>query len=197
MKHGLKLAFVCAALALVGCDPPGFHRHVQTPGGEIPVAPSGPTGQTTTTSAAVPLTSGHAQTPAVFTPGLSVSDLIAKTCGISPRGEGRSVTPSFEFDSAALGAPDREMLGEIAKCLTEGPLKGKDVALIGRADARGEAEYNMTLGESRADAVQRYLIDLGVGKTRTRATSRGEMDAVGTTEEGWAKDRRVDIELVL
>jgi peptidoglycan-associated lipoprotein len=55
----------------------------------------------------------------------------------------------------------------------------------------------MTLGGSRAEAVQRYLVDLGVGKDRMRATSRGEMDATGTDEHGWAQDRRVDIELVL
>ena len=54
----------------------------------------------------------------------------------------------------------------------------------------------MTLGESRASSVHRYMVDLGVGKERMTATSRGEMDATGTDEEGWRKDRRVDIELV-
>jgi peptidoglycan-associated lipoprotein len=138
-----------------------------------------------------------AQTPAVFTPGLTVSDLIAQACGIAPRAAGKSVTPSFDYDSAALPEADRQMLAEVAKCLTDGALKGKAVALIGRADARGEPEYNMTLGGSRADAVHRYLVDLGVGKDRMRATSRGELDASGTNEEGWANDRRVDIELAL
>ena len=156
-------------------------------------------GQATTTSAAAPLGASAAgpQSPAVFTAGLSVSDVIARACGISPNASGRSVTPSFEFDSAALADADRQMLAELAKCMSEGALRGKNVTLIGRADARGEAEYNMTLGESRADAVQRYLIDLGVGRGRSQATSRGEMDATGTNEEGWAKDRRVDIELAL
>jgi peptidoglycan-associated lipoprotein len=137
------------------------------------------------------------QTPSVFTPGLSVSDVIAKMCGIAPRHAAGSVTPSFEFDSSALGEADRQMLAEVAKCLTEGALKGKGVVLVGRADPRGEPEYNMTLGESRANAVQRYLVDLGVGKDRMRPTSRGAMDAVGTNDEGWAQDRRVDIELAM
>lgn len=154
-----------------------------------------PAGQATTTSAVTPLGTSGAQNPAVFTAGLSVSDVIARACGISPNASGRSVTPSFEFDSAALGDPDRQMLAELAKCMSEGALRGKNVTLIGRADARGESEYNMTLGESRADAVQRYLVDLGVGRGRSQPTSRGEMDATGTNEEGWAKDRRVDIEL--
>ena len=137
------------------------------------------------------------QTPAVYTQSLTVSDVIAQACGIAPREVGKSVTPSFDYDSAALADSDRQMLSEVAKCLTEGALKGKTVTLIGRADARGEPEYNMTLGESRANAVHRYFVDLGLGKDRMRATSRGEMDATGSNDEGWARDRRVDIELVL
>ena len=44
--------------------------------------------------------------------------------------------------------------------------------------------------------MNRYLVDLGVGRERMSTTSRGEMDATGTSEQGWAQDRRVDIELV-
>jgi peptidoglycan-associated lipoprotein len=194
MRHSLLLlTALLSTLALAGCDSPGF----TSKGAKSPAKPAqAAVGQTTTTAAGLPKSMDgdpSAQTPAVFTPGLSVSDLIAQACGIAPR-QGK-VTPSFEYDSAALGESDRQMLGEVAKCLTEGALKGKGVALIGRADARGEPEYNMTLGGSRSDAVQRYLVDLGVGKAKLSATSRGEMDATGTNEEGWANDRRVDIEL--
>jgi peptidoglycan-associated lipoprotein len=79
--------------------------------------------------------------------------------------------------------------------MSEGALKGKAVALVGRADARGEMEYNMSLGEARADSVRRYLHDLGVQHERVSATSRGEMDAMGKDETGYALDRRVDIDL--
>jgi peptidoglycan-associated lipoprotein len=199
-RRAVQTVLVAASLvlALGGCDMfPGFKSHAKVKTPEDAKSSASPAGQTTTTSATAPLGGNKAQSPAVFTKGLSVSDLIAQACGIKPQGPGRSVTPSFEFDSAALADADRQLLAEIAKCLTEGALKGHAVALVGRADARGEPEYNMTLGESRADAVQRYLIDLGVGKDKTRATSRGELDATGTNEEGWAQDRRVDIELVL
>ncbi len=194
MAHRLAKAaglsiFVLVTLALAGCDSPGFaSKKAKSPND---AASKAPTGQTTTTSAAVPATA-DGQTPAVFTPGLSVSDAIAKACGIQAR---TTSAPSFDYDSAALAEADRQMLGEVARCLSEGALRGKSVALVGRADARGEPEYNMTLGHSRADAVHRYLVDLGVGRDRLRATSRGEMDATGTNEEGWAHDRRVDIEL--
>lgn len=181
-----------ATLALVGCDAPGITSKAKSPSSQTAQQP---VGQATTTSAGVAQTPAGPQSPAVFTPGLSVSDVIAQACGIKPRG--KAVTPSFEYDSAALAEEDREMLGEVARCLSEGALKGKGVVLVGRADARGEPEYNMTLGHSRADAVHRYLVDLGVGRTQMRATSRGEMDANGTDDAGWANDRRVDIELAL
>lgn len=196
MANRLALTALFSTMVLAGCDAPGFTSKAKSPtkAAQAPTA----VGQTTTTSAGLPKSmgpeGGQGQTPFVFTPGLSVSDLIAQACGITPR-EGKA-TPSFEYDSAALADTDRQLLAEIAKCLTEGTLKGKAVSLVGRADARGEHEYNMGLGGSRSVAVQRYLVDLGVGKDRLRATSRGEMDATGTNEEGWANDRRVDIELL-
>jgi peptidoglycan-associated lipoprotein len=134
--------------------------------------------------------------PTVDTVGLSVSSAIAKACGIGVKADGKNVAPSFEYDSAALAEEDRTLLAQVARCLTEGALKGRNVTLVGRADARGEPEYNLTLGGSRADTVKRYMVDLGVGRDHMLATSRGEMDATGTSEAGWAHDRRVDVELV-
>lgn len=183
-----------SALVLVaGCDSPGFGSKAKSPQRPLAQMPIG-AGEATTTGAMVDLSR---QTPVVFTPGLAVSDAIAQACGIVPRPDGRTVAPAFDYDSAALHQEDRELLAQIAKCLTDGALKGRAVALIGRADPRGEQEYNMTLGVSRADTVRRYMVDLGVGRERMRATSRGELDATGTNEEGWAKDRRVDVELAL
>jgi peptidoglycan-associated lipoprotein len=193
MAHRLASAvglstFLLAALGLVGCDAPGFKTKAKSPASVV--AAEAPRSQTTTTSAALAPT-GATAAP-TMTPGLSVSDAIVVACGIQ---RGQTSAPSFEYDSAALGEADRQMLADVAKCLSEGALRGKDVVLVGRADARGEPEYNMTLGHSRADAVHRYLVDLGVGRAQLRATSRGEMDATGTSEDGWANDRRVDIEL--
>lgn len=198
MAHSsaLAAAFGLASLLALGCDAPGFTSKAKSP---VDAAQQ-PAGLATTTSAGAPKSMADgapSQSPAVLTPGLAISDAIAQACEIPPRAAGGAVTTSFEYDSAALAEADRQMLGDVARCLTEGALKGRSVALVGRADARGEPEYNMTLGESRADAVQRYLVDLGVGTDRMRATSRGEIDATGTDEDGWANDRRVDIELAL
>lgn len=195
MERRLVLLLGLGLATLAGCDSPGFSSKAKTPN---QAAARPPVGQTRTTSAGVGATgsgTSAVQAPAVWTPSLTVSDAIARACGIAPRGDGKNLAPSFEFDSAALAEADREVLAEVAKCLTEGALRGKSLALVGRADARGEEEYNMTLGESRADAVKRYFVGLGVGRERLRSTSRGELDATGKDEEGWARDRRVDIEL--
>jgi peptidoglycan-associated lipoprotein len=102
-------------------------------------------------------------------------------------------SPKFDFDSTQLSSADRDILQQVAKCMTDGALKGKNIELIGRADPRGEQEYNMTLGSSRATSAHKYLTGLGIAEGRMSETSRGALDATGHDEEGWSKDRRVDI----
>ena len=193
MASRLSLCAACVlTLALVaGCDSPGLSRKANAPAASGP-----PAGQATTTGAPLPSKDGMPLGPTLDTVGLSVSNEIAKACGIAAHADGKPVAPSFEYDSAALVEEDRVLLAQVAKCLTEGALKGRRVTLIGRADQRGEPEYNMTLGGSRADTVKRYMVDLGVGRDAMLSTSRGEMDATGTNEATWAHDRRVDVELV-
>jgi peptidoglycan-associated lipoprotein len=131
------------------------------------------------------------QDDGIQTGGLHTSEAIVKACGLRRY----APPPMFEYDSATLAEQDRTVLAEVARCFSDGPLRGQAVSLVGRADPRGEGEYNMALGESRADSVRRYLRDLGVAPQKVQATSRGEIDATGKDEEGWAQDRRVDIEL--
>jgi peptidoglycan-associated lipoprotein len=104
------------------------------------------------------------------------------------------VAPKFGFDSTAV-TDGRDVLNKLAVCLTTGPLRGKHITLVGRADSRGEGEYNMALGGSRASAVAGYLHALGVASNAMQSTSRGELDANGHDEDSWARDRRVDIGL--
>jgi peptidoglycan-associated lipoprotein len=125
--------------------------------------------------------------------GVNLSDELVKACRV--RFENTALAPKFDFDEAALLPQDREVLAQVARCVTTGPLAGKGLVLVGRADPRGEDEYNMVLGESRADSVLTYLGHLGVGAERMQKTSRGELDAVGTDEDGFRQDRRVDLAL--
>jgi peptidoglycan-associated lipoprotein len=124
---------------------------------------------------------------------VSVSDDIMKACKIQVENVARA--PKFDYDDAELLPEDRDILEQIAKCVTTGPLKGRHLALVGRADPRGEVEYNMVLGDYRAESVHDYLAKLGVSPDAMAKTSRGELDAEGKDEDGWRRDRRVDISL--
>ena len=122
---------------------------------------------------------------------VDVGDDIRRACKI----EEPQRTPKFDFDSSDLTPADRDVLAQVARCLIEGPLKGRHVDLVGRADPRGETEYNMGLGGERAATVDQYLTALGVDPDQLKTTSRGELDAKGLDEDGWQADRRVDLRL--
>lgn len=146
-------------------------------------APAGPSAQVTPAAATVQPAS----------PNVGVSDDLAKRCGL--RFGSAEQAPKFSYDQADLLPADRDVLQQVADCLTHGPLQGKNVALIGRTDPRGTDEYNLGLGTRRAETVRTYLERLGVPAKRLAPTTRGEIDASGSDESGWQRDRRVDLEL--
>lgn len=96
----------------------------------------------------------------------------------------------FEFDSAVLEADARRTLDRQAEWLRLFP----EIALVleGHADERGTREYNLALGERRANAVREYLITQGIGPSRLRTISYGKERpyALGHNEEAWALNRR-------
>ncbi len=118
---------------------------------------------------------------------INISDEIRKACGISDK------DAFFAFNSANIRPEDARILGELSKCFTSGPLAGKQMRLVGHADPRGEPEYNMVLGGRRAGNVKNYLVKDGMKTAQIETSSRGAMDATGTDEASWAKDRRVDV----
>jgi peptidoglycan-associated lipoprotein len=120
---------------------------------------------------------------------LAISDDIRAACGIP------SEDAFFAFDSATIESADIKPLDTVARCLTAGPLAGRSIRLVGHADPRGPSEYNMTLGQRRADSVDGYIGRRGVQASRIVTTSRGAIDATGQDEAGWAHDRRVDVQL--
>jgi len=124
-------------------------------------------------------------------PNIAVSDDIATICQITVDNIERA--PKFDYDKSELLPEDKSVLQQVATCFTTGPLKGHAMRLIGRTDPRGESEYNMTLGSHRAGNAGSYLSQLGVDQKRIAQTSRGELDSSGNDEEGWRRDRRVDI----
>lgn len=126
---------------------------------------------------------------------VALSDDIRVACDVhvSPN---PTDAPKFAFDDSTLSPDDQVELDQLAKCLTTGKLAGRSILLTGRADPRGESEYNLGLGSRRAQSVREYLVSAGVGVARMELTSRGALDATGTDEESWRVDRRVDVSLL-
>ena len=120
---------------------------------------------------------------------LNISDEILRACGI------KAPEAFFDFDSSAVRSAAHDVLKKVAECFTSGPLKGRQMRLVGHADPRGTEEYNLTLGNSRADSVKDYMVKQGLPSSQATTTSRGEMEASGTDEAGYARDRRVDVRL--
>lgn len=96
----------------------------------------------------------------------------------------------FGFDSSTLDDAARNQLSSVASCIQSRDLKS--IHLTGLTDPRGTEEYNMALGDRRAQAAKSYLKSLGVAAD-VSASSMGEELANGTDESGWSRDRRVDV----
>jgi peptidoglycan-associated lipoprotein len=100
-----------------------------------------------------------------------------------------SDTILFDFDSYGLSEAARQTLGGQAEWLGRNAVR---VSIEGHADERGTREYNLALGERRANAAKNFLAAQGVEADRMSIISYGkERPAVdGSNEEAWARNRR-------
>lgn len=97
----------------------------------------------------------------------------------------------FGLDRAAVAAGERAKLDAAIKWLGDNP--EKSLVLVGHCDWRGTAEYNLGLGDRRANAVKAFLIAKGADSRRLETLSKGSTEAKqGGGESEWQKDRRVD-----
>jgi peptidoglycan-associated lipoprotein len=96
----------------------------------------------------------------------------------------------FEFDSAVLLPEAQEILRKKAEWLINNP--EATATIEGHCDERGTNEYNLALGERRAESAKTFLMDLGVKGSRLSCISYGEERPVDPAhnEEAWAKNRR-------
>lgn len=134
-------------------------------------------------------------TPPAATPPPSISMVIVPAdilsrCGIN------ETKAFFEFDSADVKTNGTSTLGKLATCVSTGALKGQKLRIIGHADPRGPDQYNQALGRTRAQSVADFLTSHGLNAGSVQTISHGERDATGVNEQGWAFDRRVDIQLM-
>ena len=96
----------------------------------------------------------------------------------------------FEFDSSALTADAQEVLKRKAEFLRE--YSDVRFTIEGHTDERGTYEYNLALGDRRANSAKAFLVDLGIGPYRITTISYGEHRPLDprSNEEAWAKNRR-------
>jgi len=102
-------------------------------------------------------------------------------------------TAYFDFDKYNLKPDAREALKKDADWLSKNP--DKKAVIEGNCDERGTVEYNLALGQRRADSAAKYLIDMGIAKDRISTVSYGKERPVckESNEECWSKNRRADV----
>ncbi|MCC7381100.1 MAG: peptidoglycan-associated lipoprotein Pal [Deltaproteobacteria bacterium] len=99
----------------------------------------------------------------------------------------------FDFNEASIREDSKQILTRIASMM--GKDSGIRIEVEGHCDERGSTEYNLHLGERRAQAVEKYLVTQGVKTSQVEVISYGEerpLD-VNSSEAAWAKNRRAEI----
>ena len=162
ISHPAKLLFAVSLLAVAGC--------VKKPPADLPPPPLQNSG------AVQPET----PTSIVAAPG-SQEDFVATVS---------SDRIFFDTDKSDVDVQDQATLQSQAAWLSKYPQKR--VTIEGHCDERGTREYNLALGERRANAAKNAMVALGVDATRITTISYGKErpDATGSDEEAFAKNRR-------
>ncbi len=98
----------------------------------------------------------------------------------------------FDFDKSNIKETERTKLQDASKYL--GEHAQYRILLEGHADWRGTAEYNLGLGDRRANAARQYLLSIGVPAAKIETLSKGSLDAAKNADDATAaKDRRAEI----
>jgi len=136
---------------------------------------------------------------------VSTNDLFAEGSQLETRagdemGSGqqqRGVLPAiyFDFDSSSIRVSERPKLAQAADYLSGSPTAR--LLLEGHCDWRGTTEYNMGLGDRRANSVKAFLETLGVDSIRIETLSKGDLDANESAgDDQMQQDRRVELVVV-
>jgi peptidoglycan-associated lipoprotein len=164
MRYVMVLAII--SFLAIGC--------AKTPSEDMSTKTSDTSASQTTDNG---MNSGMTETPVVEKAAGTISDL---------------TRVYFDFDSYVLSADTRATLKHNAMVLKAAPML--KVRIEGHCDERGSDDYNLALGEQRAQATMDYLSSLGVSVSQMATVSMGELmplDQSGT-EAAWAKNRRAE-----
>jgi peptidoglycan-associated lipoprotein len=199
----LALTSVCLALAtlLAACgssvklDEPPVESRTPTPVSPAPAAQAAG-GQQSDPGVAGTAPAGGSATTAPAAPQSQVATVQAGQMGGRgvdglPPGVGRIVF--FDFDSFVVRDDGRPVVEAHARVLNAN--RSRKMIVEGHTDERGGREYNLALGQKRAEAVVRSLTLLGAGDAQLEAVSFGEERpaAQGSDEAAWAKNRRAEL----
>jgi len=179
MRHWIIAAALLALVA--GCSTPDTQN--PAPADDTAAAPAA-TGTAPGTTTKPATTTGISGTPLAGNPTLhkDPANILAKE---------RSVY--FDYDQFVIKDQYRPMLEAHAKYLQAN--KGLRITIQGHTDERGTREYNIALGQKRADAVKKTLLLLGVAEIQIETVSYGKEKPrrEGHDEPSWAENRRADI----
>ena len=175
MKH-LALCLAIAAIAAAGCSSNEKKDEPVVTDRSSPVSPSG-TGSTTS------------RTPST-TPGTGVATIDELRNPNSPLAK-RSVY--FDLDSNVVKDEYRATVQAHSRYM--GDKRDSRIRIEGNTDERGSREYNLALGQRRAEAVKKVMTVLGVQDGRIETVSYGEEkpQSLGHDEQAWSQNRRADI----
>jgi peptidoglycan-associated lipoprotein len=126
----------------------------------------------------------------------AAADAAAKAAAVKPLesiGAPNQRSVYFDFDKYEVRDEFKTMVGDHGKFLV--PRQDAKMLIQGNADERGSREYNLALGQRRADAVKKSLLLQGVKEEQLESVSLGEEKpkATGHDEAAWAENRRADM----
>jgi peptidoglycan-associated lipoprotein len=177
------LSALAAAAFLAGCS------STPLPATDVPVeSRSTGTGDATTPGGT---TAGNAAASGTAQSSVATVDLAASRAAAAAANAARIVY--FDFDSFVIKDEYKPAVEAHAKALATD--KARRLTIEGHTDERGGREYNLALGQKRAEAVARSLALLGAGDQQIEAVSFGEERPAdpGHDEAAWAKNRRAEL----
>jgi peptidoglycan-associated lipoprotein len=191
------LALTAALLALAACESPSKITQ--------PTAPAPMETRSPVVSAGAGTAAGTPGAPAAIAAQSTVASVdlaTPRSVGVGSAGAAGNTalmaapsqrTVYFDFDSFAIKDEFKGLLDAHAKVLVRDT--NKRLVVEGHTDDRGGREYNLALGQKRAEAVLRSLALLGVNDRQVEAVSFGEERpaAAGADEAAWAKNRRAEL----
>ncbi|MDK6077056.1 MULTISPECIES: peptidoglycan-associated lipoprotein Pal [Massilia] len=171
MRNFQKLALIASAVLLTACSSTKLQ--------ETPVVEKTPT-------------------PAAPAPAEPTREIRpVETGSVDPLNDPKGVLANrsiyFDYDSFVVREDGKPVVANHSQYLTKNT--GRKILIQGNTDERGGTEYNLALGQKRAEAVRRAMATLGVSDNQMEAVSLGEEKpkATGSNEEAWAENRRADI----